>query len=265
MTDDTAAPLKAHDLQRRIFIKPTWCSMCKGIMVGSGFECKGACGRRCHLGLGANNAENCKADLLLEPCFAHEDRAQGGYHFGDITRQLFRDAHQNVKDVVVDAIVKEQRDFGKFDKLKQYSDDIQEWWNEDRGKQRIVCVQILSLFAAFALTWIGTVAITLPMHGVSKAYTLAWIQSWSNVTHLAVTEGVLLAAVHLGSHQLLLHAEIVYTFFHEILQIDLGELDIKLAPAAVSLTRVTFFSMKVAVALATLSFSVWLRAMQSAY
>eukprot|EP00438_Fugacium_kawagutii_P009775 Skav218796 [mRNA] locus=scaffold1140:183205:186833:- [translate_table: standard] len=197
------SPLAAHSLKKKVFLVPTWCSNCKGVLVGSGFECTGPCRMRCHIGLGANKAEHCKAELLLKPCEECEEssRVHGKYKFGDMTKQIFRNEHQRIKDMVVQEALKEQRSFGKFDKLKSYAEDIQSKWDAQMVKQYLLYAVLLSNFAIFMLIYCFVLLIAWPAHGYSRAQSLGWFQAVSNFASLTIFEGVLAVALHLLLHQ----------------------------------------------------------------
>ena len=122
--------LRPHDFEAVTIVKPHWCHNCGGIVVGTVFKCKGPCRYVCHHGLGKGK-ENCHADLLLTECVENAPRHPPTSDFGDLAKQLKREAHQMVKDQVVEATVEEQRDWGKFDLLKDKVHSFQTWWDND--------------------------------------------------------------------------------------------------------------------------------------
>ncbi|CAE7789768.1 MDN1, partial [Symbiodinium necroappetens] len=257
-------PLQAHDLKKKVFVVPTWCDICKGVLVGHGFVCAGPCQMRCHRGLGANGAENCKAELLMKKCeeVAH---VQGQYQFGDVTKQIFRNEKQRIKDLVVTEFVKEQASFGKFDKLKAYSEALQEWWDEDRVVRYMLfaiasielVLLVISYSSVFLCAW--------PVHGASRAGRLAWLQAVSNCTSAAVFEGLLLLLIHVLATQLLVYSDLVHSFVREILQINLSELQIDVGKAADAVTNITIHGLKTTACIACLGMALWMRAVQLVY
>mmetsp|Transcript_41304 Transcript_41304/g.89486 ORF Transcript_41304/g.89486 Transcript_41304/m.89486 type:complete len:268 (-) Transcript_41304:74-877(-) len=257
----TKSPLQAHNLKPKVFLVPTWCSNCKGVLVGSGFECSGPCKMRCHIGLGANQAEHCKAELLLKPCEECEcSRVQGQYRFGDMTKQIFRNEHQKIKDLVVKEALKEQRGFGKFDKLKSYAEAIQDRWDPQMVKQYLLYGVLLSNIAIFILIYWLVLVIAWPAHGYERANLLGWLQAVSNFASLTLFEGVLAVALHLLLHQVLLYSELIHGFVREILQIDLRELQIDVQRASLAFSEVTFYALQIFGGMGILSVSMWFRA-----
>jgi len=217
---------------------------------------------RCHIGLGANKAEHCKAELLLKPCEECEEssRVHGKYKFGDMTKQIFRNEHQRIKDMVVQEALKEQRSFGKFDKLKSYAEDIQSKWDAQMVKQYLLYAVLLSNFAIFMLIYCFVLLIAWPAHGYSRAQSLGWFQAVSNFASLTIFEGVLAVALHLLLHQVLLYSELLHGFVREILQIDLRELQIDVQAASSALSEVTFYALQVFAGMGIVSISMWFRA-----
>jgi len=256
------SPLQPHNLKPKVFLVPTWCSNCKGVLVGSGFQCTGPCKMRCHIGLGANKAEHCKAELLLQPCQECEGtkEVQGQYRFGDLTKQIFRNEHQRIKDIVVKEAVKEQKGFGKFDKLKSYAADIQEKWDAPMVKQYLLFAILLSSLAVFLLIYCSVLLIAWPVHGYSRANRLAWLQAVSNFTSMTIFEGLLVVGLHLLLHQVLLYSELLHGFVREILQIDLRELQIDVHKASSELAEVTFYALQILGGKTILAVSMWFRA-----
>jgi len=257
-------PLQAHELKSKVFVVPTWCDICKGVLVGHGFVCAGPCQMRCHRGLGANGAENCKAELLMKKCeeVAH---VQGQYQFGDVTKQIFRNEKQRIKDLVVTEFVKEQASFGKFDKLKAYSEALQEWWDEDR----VVRYMLLAIFsielALLVISYSSVFLCAWPVHGASRASRLAWLQAVSNCTSAAVFEGLLILLIHVLATQLLVYSDLVHSFVREILQINLSELQIDVGKAADAVTNITVHGLKTTACVACLGMALWMRAVQLVY
>ncbi|CAE7248055.1 mdn1 [Symbiodinium sp. CCMP2456] len=257
-------PLQAHDLKSKVFVVPTWCDICKGVLVGHGFVCAGPCQMRCHRGLGANGAENCKAELLMKKCeeVAH---VQGQYQFGDVTKQIFRNEKQRIKDLVVTEFVKEQASFGKFDKLKAYSEALQEWWDEDR----VVRYMLFAIFSIelvlFVISYSSVFLCAWPVHGASRAGRLAWLQAVSNCTSAAVFEGLLILLIHVLATQLLVYSDLVHSFVREILQINLSELQIDVGKAADAVTNITIHGLKTTACVACLGMALWMRAVQLVY
>eukprot|EP00931_Biecheleriopsis_adriatica_P070769 TRINITY_DN44573_c0_g1_i1.p1 TRINITY_DN44573_c0_g1~~TRINITY_DN44573_c0_g1_i1.p1 ORF type:complete len:266 (+),score=57.58 TRINITY_DN44573_c0_g1_i1:76-873(+) len=264
MSSASNEPLCAHKLESQIFLWPTYCDMCRGILVGHGYQCKGKCKMRCHLGLGANNAENCKADLLLRVCEAAK-HAEGEYHFGDLTKQIFRNEHQKVKDIVVGQIVKEQEGFGKLDKLKEYAAAVRSKWDPALIRQYILFGELLSALAALIASYGLVGAFAWPLHGREKAGEIAWLQAISNATALLVFEGFLLLAVHVASHQLQLYSNIIVEFVREMVKINLADLDIDVSTDAIAVTQVSHHGLKTSAALSAIGLAMWFRAVQAVY
>eukprot|EP00913_Durusdinium_trenchii_P025143 g23602.t1 len=131
-----------------------------------------------------------------------------------------------IKDLVVKEVVKEQKGFGKFEKLKAYAEAIQEKWDLPKIKQYVLYGILLSDLAIFLLIYCLVLLIALPLHGYARAARLAWFQAVSNFTSLSIFEGLLLVGIHLLLHQVLLYSELLHSFVREILQIDLRELQI---------------------------------------
>jgi len=213
------------------------------------------------MGLGANKAENCKADMLLKPCKEGEcSEVQGKYRFGDMTKQIFRNEHQRIKDLVVKEAVKEQRGFGKFDKLKSYAEAVKEKWDPQMVKQYLLYGVLLSNLAIFMVIYCLVLLIAWPAHGYSRAHLLGWFEAVSNFASLTIFEGVLTVALHLLLHQVLLYSELLHGFLREILQIDLRELEIDVYKTSSALSEITFYALQVFGGMGILSVSMWLRA-----
>jgi len=249
-------------LKPKVFLLPTWCDMCSGILVGNGFECTGPCKLRCHRGLGWNNAENCRADLLLKPC-QETQHSKGEYRFGDLTRQIFRNEHQRIKDIVLNEIVKEQRERGKFEKMKEFADELSRRWHDATLKHWLLCGQLISALATLLITYSCVCAVAWPIHGRHVAGNLAWLQAVSNFTGLAAFEGVVLVTVHVLAHKLHLYSQLVHGFVREMVKVDLQELDINLSTAALAVAKVSFRGLQTSGVLLILGFGLWLRAMQN--
>lgn len=217
---------------------------------------------RCHIGLGANQAEHCKAELLLKPCEACQESSQvhGQYKFGDMTKQIFRNEHQKIKDMVVKEALKEQRGFGKFDKLKSYAEAIHDKWDPQMVKQYLLYGVLLSNIAIFILIYWLVLVIAWPAHGYERAILLGWFEAVSNFASLTLFEGVLAVAVHLLLHQVLLYSELIHGFVREILQIDLRDLQIDVQRASLALSEVTFYALQIFGGMGILSVSMWFRA-----
>lgn len=204
-------------------------------------------------------AEHCKAELLLKTC-EETEQVQGKYRFGDLTKQIFRNEHQRIKDLVVKEVVKEQKGFGKFEKLKAYAEAIQEKWDLPKIKQYVLYGILLSDLAIFLLIYCLVLLIALPLHGYARAARLAWFQAVSNFTSLSIFEGLLLVGIHLLLHQVLLYSELLHSFVREILQIDLRELQIDVGRASLALSEATFYALQISGGMAVLAISMWFRA-----
>mmetsp|Transcript_40149 Transcript_40149/g.115889 ORF Transcript_40149/g.115889 Transcript_40149/m.115889 type:complete len:267 (-) Transcript_40149:71-871(-) len=253
--------IRAHELEDKVFILPTWCDMCAGILVGRAYQCTG-CKQRCHLGLGDNGAENCHADLLLQSCKHGVKHAKGTYQFGDITKQLARDAHQTVKDVVVKEAVKEQRGYGKFDKLKEQVHELKAQWSDSKALQYTLLLQSASVIL------IGLVSYIFPFVGLGKlgsgAVSLGrLLASWS-VALLLFHHVLILAALRLAAAGMLRYSALVHAFVNNILHIDLAELEINLDHTAVAVQRVVDRAIVITLAVWVVSVDVWLKAVWAA-
>jgi len=260
----TPQPLQAHTLKSKVFVVPTWCDICKGVLVGHGFQCVGCCQRRCHRGLGGNQSENCKAELLLKPCKVVE-HVQGEYRFGDVSKQIFRNEKQRIKDIVVTEFMKEQASFGKFEKLKAYSAALQDWWDEDQVIRYTFAAVLLGELATLIISYSLVFLFSWPVHGAARSNMLGKLQAASNFTSVAVFEGLVLLALHMLSRQLILYSELVHGFVREILQIDLAELQIDVGKASLAINAVTIRGLQLCAGVAILGYAVWLRSLWFLY
>ncbi|CAK8990755.1 Midasin (Dynein-related AAA-ATPase mdn1) (MIDAS-containing protein) [Durusdinium trenchii] len=156
--------------------------------------------------------------------------------------------------------MKEQKGFGKFEKLKAYAEAIQEKWDLPKIKQYVLYGILLSDLAIFLLIYCLVLLIALPLHGYARAARLAWFQAVSNFTSLSIFEGLLLVGIHLLLHQVLLYSELLHSFVREILQIDLRELQIDVGRASLALSEATFYALQISGGMAVLAISMWFRA-----
>lgn len=239
---DAAEPLappatgmhRPHNIRFTCFLVPTWCDNCNGPLFGVGFTCK-RCGLRCHAGLG-RGTEHCRGDVLrthCQPGTCHRHRGDA-YRFGDVAKQVFRDIHQAVKEVVVSKMIQEQRRFGKFDRLRQHVQTLQGFWDNTK----VVC--------CFALLQLATVllavapALLLPRLIVRTPYatTLSRVQAaWSAVVLvLCETAGLLL--VRSVALALLRYSELIHCFILEVPKVNLEDEGIKLDVAATEALKV---------------------------
>lgn len=241
---------RPHQLKQKSFIIPTWCDLCSGILVGGGYECTGPCGLRCHAGLG-DGTENCRADMLLKPCSEGCEHVHGAYRFGDITKQLARNVHQTVKDQVVGEIVKEQRGFGKFQRLKEQMTALREAWDD----QKVILCALLALLASVVITILGTYIIVFAMR---LSLSLANLQAALLVASLLLHETVILLVVHVAARGMIKYSALVHTFVLTILQIDLEEMEINLDDAGHALVRVSRVLAGISAAAWVAAASVWI-------
>jgi len=220
--------LCAHELKYKVFVVPTWCDVCGGVLVGGGYECTGDCKLRCHAGLG-KGVEHCRAELLLQPCVKGAQHKQGSYEVGDVAKQAFRDIHQAVKDVVVQEALKEQRSWGKFDMLKQHMCQIRKMWN------RYLALTLVLAWQAITVAATAAVSFQIALYGPSSPFapSLAHIQMTWSVVVLLVAELLLIVLCRALAAGTIRHSALVHTFVRDILRIDLGEVCIDLDSAAV--------------------------------
>mmetsp|Transcript_38000 Transcript_38000/g.104506 ORF Transcript_38000/g.104506 Transcript_38000/m.104506 type:complete len:266 (-) Transcript_38000:91-888(-) len=251
---------RAHDMRKKVFVLPTWCDTCAGILVGTGYECTGPCKLRCHRGLGDKASENCRADMLLKPCEAGAVHAQGSYHFGDISRQMRRDAKQKVKDVVLTEFVKEQRGFGKFDRLREQVHGLASWWDDTNVILRLVGLQLVTVVFTVAVAsglvhTFGRGPLTSQQARLHATYSLSLL-----IFH----EVVLFLVARILAMGMLRYSDLIHTFVHEVLNIDLTEVEINLDDAARAVLRVVNQMLLISAALFVVSAAAWVAALQTA-
>eukprot|EP00928_Gymnodinium_smaydae_P037896 TRINITY_DN26251_c0_g1_i2.p1 TRINITY_DN26251_c0_g1~~TRINITY_DN26251_c0_g1_i2.p1 ORF type:complete len:369 (-),score=97.08 TRINITY_DN26251_c0_g1_i2:46-1092(-) len=247
---------RPHQLQKKSFIIPTWCDICSGILVGGGYECS-FCGLRCHAGLGGPGAENCRADLLCKPCEKGCEHVIGTYKFGDITKQLARNVHQNVKDTVVSEIVKEQRGFGKFDRLKEQMAALRDAWDDNKVIGGVLLVQLASVALTMLFTYMLVFALRLSL-------SLANLQASLLVASLLLHWTVLFLVVHLLARGMIRYSALVHTFVLTILQIDLEEMEINLDDAGHALVRTSRVVLIASTTAWVAAAGVWMRLVRAA-
>jgi len=241
---DAHSPTQPHKLQKKSFFAPTWCDNCDGILVGAGYKCT-CCGRKCHLGLG-KGSENCKADLLLMACgpvcrsrsqiFKADSKKR--YEFGDVSRQLVRNAHQTIKDVVVKETMKEQQAWGKFDLLRWQVLELERRWDSGIFVKWFVGSQIVLMVAIWAITFSTVEFLARGLATESSTRHMANAQAMCAIRSLLLMEMLVLIAVRVAAGRAFQHSELIFTFIKEILHVDMAELaDIQIGKAATAVQR----------------------------
>jgi len=256
-----------HKLEKKVFLAPGWCDNCHGILVGSGFQCT-CCHAKCHLGLG-KGSENCHADILMKPCHGTSgylnptaDKKKR-YEFGDVTRQLARNAHQAVKDTVVKEAIKEQQAFGKFDLLREQVLEMERRWKTGFFIKWFIGGQIALLGSIWAISY-GSVALLAGQHAWDPSVArLGNAQAACAVRSLLLLEMLVLFIVRYAAGQALMHSELIFTFFKEILHIDMAELaNIKIEEAAKAVQRAADRSLVLLSVLFVLTLALGLQALK---
>jgi len=274
----TQHKLSPHKLKKKVFLIPTWCANCAGILVGSGYQCT-CCRARCHLGLG-KGSENCKADMLLEPCkrcspsvrlSTGEESGRSAtsktpkrYEFGDVSRQLVRNAHQTIKDTVVKEAIKEQQAFGKFDLLREQVLELQRRWTDGFFVRWFIGLQIALMVSIWAITF-GTVQLLAGQNaGDPSVVRLANAQATCAIRSLLLLEMFLLVVVRIGAGRAFMHSDLIFTFIKEILHVDMAELaDIRISEAAKSVQRTADGSLVFLSVLFVITLALGLQAMKN--
>ncbi|CAK9060279.1 unnamed protein product [Durusdinium trenchii] len=131
---------------------------------------------------------------------------------------IFLQTRSNLESAAKQIPRKEQKGFGKFEKLKAYAEAIQEKWDLPKIKQYVLYGILLSDLAIFLLIYCLVLLIALPLHGYARAARLAWFQAVSNFTSLSIFEGLLLVGIHLLLHQVLLYSELLHSFVRGLLR-----------------------------------------------
>lgn len=219
LTNKSRAVLHAHSFRAVNIVKPHWCHNCGGVIVGAAFKCSGPCGYVCHHGLG-KGTENCHADLLLTECARGAPRAKAVSEFGDVARQLKREAHQLVKDKVVEATVEEQREWGKFDLLKVKAATARDWWDTEWVHNTAQTTVFTLALALFLLT--GGVA-GVARHFDGRASRIGYVVAITAAAFVFLLEVVLLYLIRWAARWLLKYTEIVHSFVREMIHVDLAE------------------------------------------
>lgn len=182
--------------------------------------------------------ENCHAELLQVTCEATAHR-RGSYRFGDASRQLARNVHSRVKETVVAEAVKEQEQFGKFQKVKELAEEVRRRWDDVAVRRWVLLCQVLSVLAVQLTTWAAMLLVAGPIHG-PRAWRLAsWQATQSSATLLAV-QLLLAALVLLAARWVLLYSELIHAFVLEVLFVDLKAIGVDLQRAAGSVQGVSW-------------------------
>eukprot|EP00933_Yihiella_yeosuensis_P005102 TRINITY_DN109537_c0_g1_i1.p1 TRINITY_DN109537_c0_g1~~TRINITY_DN109537_c0_g1_i1.p1 ORF type:complete len:289 (+),score=40.88 TRINITY_DN109537_c0_g1_i1:53-868(+) len=259
-----SGPLVAHKFVRKVFLVPSWCDRCSGILVGQGYECSGPCKCKCHLGEGAGKVENCHADLLLTSCSKDFKHKKGEYKLGDAIQQIGRDFNQGIKDAIVKQAVQEQRDRGKFKILKEVTDEIQKRWNADSVWHVLALLQIFSIAAGSISTYSIVSTFTRQLHtdGIqsTKAHDIAWLQGTTSALSIALVWVAVTLLVYFLAKKIFHYSQLAHAFSREIMNIELEELDIDLGKAASEVADVFWYVFLLSCAHVCVCFALWLRA-----
>lgn len=223
--------LRPHDLRGRFSVVPTWCDMCSGALYGRGFTCR-HCGLRCHAGLG-KGTENCRADALVKPCKVQAVHRPGHYFFGDVALQACRDIQQLLKEFINKTAIKEQRSFGKFDRLKHCVHELRCAWDEAKFLFYIALFQLCSVLL---VAIVSLLPLLLAERGPCVA-SLSRLQAlWSAVLVL-LGETLVLMLVRSFLLVALRQSKLIHRFMHDIIQVNLEELEINLDMGAMVALR----------------------------
>eukprot|EP00929_Paragymnodinium_shiwhaense_P105322 TRINITY_DN70279_c0_g1_i1.p1 TRINITY_DN70279_c0_g1~~TRINITY_DN70279_c0_g1_i1.p1 ORF type:complete len:279 (+),score=44.92 TRINITY_DN70279_c0_g1_i1:107-943(+) len=254
---DSEFVFRPHTYRRKVFVVPTWCDVCAGVLIGDGFQCDGPCRLRWHLGLG-DGVENCCADMLLTSCQAGRKHKEGTYSFGDVSKQLARNARQAVKDIVVQEAVKEQKELGKFDKLKEAVNELQSWWDT-----RIVIGCTLAAQVASVLIIAVVTCSSIHIWGKGAVKPAVYrLQCASAIAAVVFTEMLLTALIYFIAWQAVRYSALVHMFVMKVLRVNLEEVDIDLEVAAREVLRVCKPLLVSSGSIWVCSISAWLRALQ---
>jgi len=239
-------------------------------LVGAGYKCT-CCSVKCHLGLG-KGSENCKADILLMACgtvrrsrsqiFTADSRKR--YEFGDVGRQLVRNAHQTIKDVVVKEAMKEQQSFGKFELLRWQVREFEQMWDSGIFVKWFVGSQIALMVAIWAIAFITVELFAGAVAAEPFARHMANAQAMCAIRSVLVMEMFVLIAVRVAAGRAFMHSELIFTFIKEILHVDMAELaDIQIGKAARAVQRATDRSLVFLSVLFVLTVALGLKALKS--
>ena len=230
-------------------------------MIGQAFRCQGPCGLKWHLGLG-KDCYNCNADMLVTPCErgSQAKEAPKPYKFGDLAQQVGRDLKQGVKDIVLDLAVQEQKEHGKFDELKSQCEFVRGWWDYPRVTGMLMQWQMASVILSFAF---GFLLVQFFAWTVNHASGLGLLVGASVGASLLLVEIALAFLVEWIAAHTLQNSAVVHAFVHEILHIDLQELNLNLDDVAGAVRDVSRHTKVFSCAVLAVVFVVWVLAVNS--
>lgn len=250
--------LQPHAFFKKTYFRPTYCDVCEGIILGSAYKCS-ACNKRCHIGYGKNGKEDCHSDALLEPCDPENSwHVHGTYRFGDISKQKTRDMRSRARRVIRQAIVEEQKEFGKFDRLKDLVDKFHKVVGDEASLNKFILQwQLLSV----TVLAVGTILVLSFCRGLgSWAFTIGIMQAASNAAWLLLAQALVALLVRLLSVKLRSYSTLIQNFASEVFQIELQDLGIDLLLIAAAGERCADCSLSVTMILLFAAFGIWVQA-----
>lgn len=224
----SASILAPHDFEPTYFYLPDYCDNCGGVIIGNGFQCRGACGFKIHRGLG-KGTENCHADVLLTLCEKREGH-EHSWDTGDLAKQIARNTHQAVKDTVVAATIDEQKDWGKFDRLAAWAEFVRENWQDDRVVVLVAQAELALTFVAYALGYLLVRALRVTRsHKASVYLDLAEFSGAIAALAFLAICALLLFAVEFAAGLGLRYSAWVHVFVDEMIHVKLVDIGVDVA------------------------------------
>ena len=181
---------RAHELKEEFSLAPSFCSICGGIIFGTGWTCAGPCGLRCHRMAGLHDEdENCKAKALVRPCTVDFQHARTEYEFGDGVKQIGRDIGAQMAEGIIKVAVQGQKRLGKLDRLKDFVGAVRKRYTEDDVVEAMLRWVWVSALGLAGISYVGVLGMVISYRGMRSSSALATMQASSNVFTLLLVQG----------------------------------------------------------------------------